>query len=119
MSKENDFSINRDRYSERREGKSVIYEISCANCQTPIMLYQKDGKGNLIRCYLDRIYEIKNVEGLDQEDSDPNLSKLRNITCGNCHTLIGTSMIYKPEKRPAFRMRKGTYSRTPYKPPKS
>lgn len=118
MSKENSFSIHRDRFSERREGKSFIYEISCANCQTAIMIYQKDGKGDLIRCYLDRIFEIKNVKGLNEYESEVDiiLSELTNITCSNCNALIGTPIIYKPENRPAYQMRKGTYSRKPYKP---
>ncbi len=128
MSKEADFSnlnisIQRDKYSERREGKSNVYEIACANCDTPLMIYQKDGKGSLIRCYVDRIFAIDNIEGLnkDEDESNPevDLNQINNITCNNCHTLIGTSMIYKPEKRPAFHMIKGAFSRKPYKPTKN
>jgi len=107
-----EFEIHRDRYSGRRGGKSQLYEISCA-----IMVYQKDGKGSLIRCYTDRILKTQNIDGLDQEEgASTDVSGFKALNCGNCHNLIGTSMVYKPEDRPAFQMIRGTFSRKPYKP---
>lgn len=113
MSKE--FKIERDKFSERRGGKSTIYEISCASCETSIMHYQKDGKGSLIRCYVDRILDIQNIKPINNNTESTPIEDYKSLICGGCDSLIGTSMVYKPENRLAFYMHKGTFSRKPYK----
>lgn len=88
----------RNRFTKSR-GEPQLYKISCTSCATPVLLYQKDGPGQLLRCYIDRVHFPKNL-----------VSK-STFTCIKCHTLIGTYMIYKPENRPAFRMIRGTFSK--------
>jgi hypothetical protein len=62
-----------------------------------MLIYQKDGPGSLLRCYLDRIHFPKELNGKE------------NLNCAGCNRTIGTPMIYKPEQRPAFRMRHGMF----------
>ena len=54
-------------------------------------MYQKDGPGNLRRMYVDRISENK-VPLYD-----------KNLVCPK-GDLIGIKIIYKKEKKPAFRL---------------
>lgn len=83
------------------------------------MIYQKDGKGSLIRCYADRVLMAQNIRGLEQPKDEPgDLSNFKALNCANCSSLIGTAMTYKLEGRPAFQMIRGTFSRKPYKPKK-
>ena len=70
---------------------------------TFVALYQKDGSGNLIRMYHDRIFEPNSLSKLlcDLSDRSPALK------CPNCKTLLGVPMVYKPENRLAFRLIRG------------
>ena len=49
------FEFKKDKYSQARGGNSLFLEIFCANCNAKILVYQKDGPGNLLRMYCDRI----------------------------------------------------------------
>ena len=40
----------------RVRGAPVMYTMFCANCKMPAFIYQKDGPGTLVRCYVDRIH---------------------------------------------------------------
>ncbi len=66
-------------------------EISCEKCRGFICFYQKDGPGNLRRMYLDRI----------TKPDVPINNKM--LSCKKEH-LLGAKIIYKKEKRPAFRL---------------
>jgi hypothetical protein len=80
-----------DKYKKARGGYSRFLEIACQTCGSAICLYQKDGPGNLRRMYIDRIFEPKiSIAG-------------KNLTCSK-HHLLGVKIIYKKEKRPAFRL---------------
>ena|SRR3989338_9110341 len=81
-----------DRYKKTRGGYSRLLQISCQKCNSLICLYQKDGPGNLRRMYLDRI-------------SNPKVpvTAPKNLTCPRGH-ILGVKIIYKKEKRPAFRL---------------
>ncbi len=74
-----------------------MYKFFCAKCSEPLMIYQKDGGGVLVRCYFDRIH---------YPDIDRDQQKL---ACQKCNQLIGTRMIYKKENRTAFSMIKHSY----------
>jgi len=80
-----------DKYKRARGGYSRLLQISCQKCASLICLYQKDGSGNLRRMYIDRIDEPK--VSLSRKD----------LTCPKGH-LLGVKIIYKKEKRPAFRL---------------
>ena len=65
-----------------------------------MLVYQKDGPGELKRRYLDRISfpkKFTQLQGLS-------IKKVPNLVCPNCHSLLGISYIYPKEKRSAFRL---------------
>lgn len=80
-----------DNFKRARGGHSRMLEISCQKCGEVICNYQKDGPGALKRMYIDRIIEPR--VSLD--------SKEFLCVCGH---IIGSSMIYEKENRPAFRL---------------
>ena len=83
--------LKKDRYRKNRGGYSRLLKISCRKCTEIICLYQKDGLGNLRRMYIDRI--LKPTISLSN----------KNLLCPN-KDLLGVKMLYKKEKRPAFRL---------------
>ena len=102
--------VKRDRYFRARGGTAAILEIRCSNCQNRVLTYQKDGKGALIRCYLNRIVTPPELEGLQH---DPNVSEagdMPNLTCPQCNLLIGTPMRHI-DGRLAFRLRRGAFAK--------
>lgn len=94
------YKVTRDKYLARRGSHFKIYQIKCSNCKSVITKYQKDGPGVIKRLYLDRMIDFH---------TKPRKSKL---ICEVCNSLIGTYYIYKPEKRPAYRLPIGTISKS-------
>ena len=95
-----------DAYTQRR-GDPKMLEIMCARCRKYVMSYQKDGPGALLRCYLDRIHEPRDLKERQYQHFDVRtISRLR---CPSCSTIIGLPMIYKLENRPAYRMLRNTF----------
>ena len=51
----------------RKRRNTFALEVSCGNCKTPMVIYEKGGKGNLIKMQLPRIVEseinLENHEG--------------------------------------------------------
>lgn len=96
-----------DSYRKSRGGNAEMITIYCAECNSPVLYYQKDGKGALFRCYIDRIiypYQYNNL--LIYGNS---LNKIPQLKCINCNNAIGTPMIYKKEKRIAFGLFKNRF----------
>ncbi len=75
------------------------------------MLYQKDGKGKLLRTYLDRILAPNSLTTLLKQCNFAQKNKQMQLKCPKCNQTIGLPMIYQPENRPAFRMIYGSFSR--------
>lgn len=100
----------KDRYSRARGGSSQFMDIFCAQCRTHILLYQKDGKGALIRLYLDRIFDPSPYRDWQNETD---LKRVPRLTCPKCQTVIGMPMIYDSEARLALRLIQGTFSKKP------
>ena len=64
--------------------KTHNLEVSCGNCKTPVVLYEKAGKGNLIKMQLLRIIE-----------SEVNLEKHKgHLICPNCNTVLAKRGTY-------------------------
>jgi len=80
-----------DRYKKNRGGYSRLLKIFCQKCGSLVCLYQKDGPGNLLRMYIDRI--------IDSKVSVSNKA----LSCAKGH-LLGVKIIYEKENRPAFRL---------------
>lgn len=115
-------TAKKDRYSRSRGGTSNFLNIFCSRCRHHIALYQKDGTGNLLRIYLDRIFEPSELAVLQNTATDK--KDLPTLCCPNCKSVIGVPMVYEPERRLAFRMTHGAFSKensdgtyTPPKPP--
>lgn len=104
-----EFKLKRDRYMSVRGGTSTFYNLYCAHCRYWLLLYQKDGPGNLFRLYLDRIHAPENLTSLYRlVGKSP---KFSGLTCNHCNASIGVPMVYKREGRPAFRLIPGTIVR--------
>lgn len=100
------FKLRLDRFMSARGGTSAFYNIYCARCRKWLLLYQKDGTGNIFRLYLDRIHAPENLTSLHR--SVGKLPKFSGLVCGYCNASIGVPMLYKREDRPAFRLIPGT-----------
>jgi hypothetical protein len=58
--------LKNDRFRKTRGGASKLLTLVCGNCRTKLFDYQKDGKGTIIRLYLDRIvanHQNINIKG--------------------------------------------------------
>ena len=84
-----------------RGGTSAFFDIYCSQCRNWLLLYQKDGPGNLFRLYLDRIHAPENLAILSRAGKS---QKFTGLTCTNCNASIGVPMVYEPEDRSAFRL---------------
>lgn len=90
-----------DNYTAKR-GEPKMLKIFCSECKAFVMDYQKDGPGRLLRCYLDRIHEPKELRDRQYEKFDT--KKSAHLKCHSCRRKIGIPMIYKLENRPAYQM---------------
>jgi len=95
-----------DRYKQKRGGSSYLITLFCAHCSTQLLVYQKDGKGSLIRLYLDRIIAPKELTELQNIF---HFSRIPPLVCPKCQRIIGAPMIYAPEKRRAIRLIHGSF----------
>lgn len=91
------FLLKNDAYRKSRGGYARFLNILCDGCGSHLLLYQKDGPGELKRMYVDRILAPKISS-----------SKKKEFTCRSCKRVIGTFYIYKKEKRPAIRLYQGS-----------
>ena len=76
--------------SKKVKGSHLLM-VSCGFCQTDIAKYQKLGKGNVLRMYLDRILE-----------SSVDFSK--ELLCPNCGKRLGTRVSLKKKNKEAYKM---------------
>lgn len=102
--------IKKDKFQKARGGKSKLLDISCIKCDTLLLKYQKDGKGSLQRCYLNRIFYPPDLEKLQHDSKIRTTKELSNLTCKSCNTVIGAPMLHH-DGRLALRLRKGLYSK--------
>lgn len=103
--------LKKDKYSRSRGGNSALYSLSCANCGEFLLVYQKDGIGNMIRLYVDRISDCRSLAEFQQAKRKADLPTLK---CAKCSSIIGIPMVYESENRLAFRLMRGTFKRNHY-----
>lgn len=84
------YKLKNDKFRRKRGGHSRLLDVCCEKCGAHICYYQKDGSGILKRMYLDRIFDL-NKHG-------------KFLKCEKCQQVLGVSIIYEKEKRPAFRL---------------
>ncbi len=100
MGKNQTFSFKRDKYKASRGGYSRLLNVCCRRCESIVLVYQKDGPGNLRRLYLDRIFSPESLCGLQSLD----MKDVPVLKCKKCSEILGTPYIYSKEKRKAFRL---------------
>lgn len=98
--KKTSFSFKKDKYKSARGGHSRLLDVCCRKCESVVVVYQKDGSGNLRRLYLDRIFEPTQLAGLQVL----NIKDVPLLKCKKCGEMLGTPYIYPKEKRKAFRL---------------
>ena len=104
----NKFKPINDRYAKNRDGFSNFLYISCTICNNPLMIYQKDGKGSLLRCYADRIVWPQDLVNNQINFTVYNIKNIKSLACDACNTFFAHPTIYKSESRPAYRIIPGT-----------
>jgi len=98
--KKTDSSFKKDKYKSARGGHSRLLNVLCRKCEHIVLVYQKDGPGNLRRLYLDRIFEPVDLVGLQALI----IKDVPVLKCSKCGEVLGTPNIYPKEKRKAFRL---------------
>lgn len=96
------FNIKKDKYMSARGGTAQFLIIKCTTCNHDVLLYQKDGPGNLVRMYKDRI--VAPVELAAQQEKINRKEDMKGLVCPQCNTLLAVPMVYKSENRLAYRI---------------
>ncbi|MBS3116305.1 hypothetical protein J4421_01790 [Candidatus Woesearchaeota archaeon] len=94
------FEFKKDEYKSARGTYSRLLNLFCRVCGEKILVYQKDGPGNLRRLYFDRIFSPKKWTNLESKP----LNAVQILSCPKCKEDIGTPYIYKKENRKAFQI---------------
>lgn len=102
-------SLRKDKYASTHGGNSHFLDLFCSKCNQHLALYQKDGHGQLLRIYLDRIFAPQKLALLHSKTS--NKDEIPNLKCPKCGVIIGTPMVYETEKRLAFRLIHGSFKK--------
>lgn len=79
---------------------SFLMLVTCAFCKEKIALYQKVGKGGLLRMHIERI--IESSVDLTSED--------KGLRCPNCNKLLASRSFLKRENNFAYNMIRGRYN---------
>jgi hypothetical protein len=95
-----DFEFRKDKYKGARGTHSRLLNLFCRICGEKILVYQKDGPGNLRRLYFDRILSPKKWTNLESRS----LNATPTLTCPKCKEGLGTPYIYRKENRKAFKV---------------
>lgn len=101
------FKFKNDSYMKSR-GAPAMLVMSCSNCMSYVMSYQKDGPGPLLRCYLDRIHHPEDLAKRQESSFDKKTAP--KLECPSCRTVIGSPIIYEKESRPAYHLRPGFFA---------
>ncbi len=105
-----EFKLKNDKYRTARGGEAHLLDISCTKCNSSVIKYQKDGKGDLIRCYLNRIFYPPEFEKLQHDVSLRTTKDVPKLACLSCTALIGIPMLYA-DGRLAYRLIPGTFAK--------
>jgi len=89
-----------DKYRKARGDYSRFLNVLCEHCGAKILVYQKDGPGPLKRLYLDRIFAPEDLVNFQKLS----ISKVPNLVCSKCKTVLAIPYIYKKEDRKAYRL---------------
>jgi hypothetical protein len=104
------YTLKNDKYRRSRGGQAEFWDIFCAKCEELLLVYQKDGTGQLKRCYLNRIFYPPHLARLQNDPTVSSTKDFEALWCTHCKTLIGSPMLHR-EGRLAFRLMLGTWSK--------
>ena len=104
------FELKNDKYRRARGGTAKLLRLKCAKCETDLMIYQKDGPGNLLRCYLNRIFSPPELKGLQDDENIREPRDLLNLICSSCQEKIGHPIRYR-DGRLAFSLIHGSVAK--------
>lgn len=103
-------SFKNDAYRRARGGTAAFLTLFCNYCDSWLLLYQKDGKGSLIRCYLNRIFAPSYLQALQNNPSLKSTSDMSTLKCRKCHELIGLPFRHH-DGRLSFRLIPGSFKK--------
>lgn len=83
--------IKHDRFSAKGGESSKVLDIVCRRCNNIVLVYQKDGQGPLLRCYLDRIIYPETYKKLRRFRSVRGVPRL---SCNDCDAIMGKPVRY-------------------------
>ena len=102
--------LKNDKYKVKRGGAAKLIDVICKNCNSNVLLYQKDGPGWLKRCYLNRIFWPVKYSKLQNDKSINSAESMPKLVCLNCRTVIGIPSRHK-DGRWAFTLIRGSFKR--------
>lgn len=105
------YTVKNDKFRRTRGGPSNFLNLFCASCQSWLLLYQKDGSGQLLRLYLDRIHAPDNLSTLHEQYTAADVYKVPTLKCASCGAIIAHPMVYELENRLAYRLIPGRISK--------
>jgi guanylate kinase len=100
--------LKNDRHRQVRGGRARLIEVVCNGCGESVLLYQKDGRGHLYRCYTNRIFAPADLAALQTDSSVRTPAQLPTLSCRACGMVIGTPMKHT-DGRLAFRLIHGQF----------
>lgn len=101
------YEFKQDEYKDARGGWSRLLNILCRKCGNRVLVYQKDGPGELRRLYFDRIFDPPAFAHLSEKSID----NINSLKCEGCNCILGTPYIYPKENRKAFRLYVGAITK--------
>jgi GTP cyclohydrolase II len=104
-----EFPVHRDKYFRERGGFARVLEIACARCGQPLLVYQKDGDGPLLRSYYNRIIHPLDLVPPAGEATGSDYAQ---FACPACRAGCGQTTRYK-DGRLAIEYRHGAVKYRP------
>ncbi len=105
-----EFYLINDHYRRVRGGTARLLELACANCGHPMMIYQKDGPGPLLRCYINRIFKPDTLAKLQRDQGIREPRDLPNLVCTKCNNVLAYPIRHR-DGRLAFSVRQGAIAK--------
>ena len=102
------FEFTVDCYQEKRGGYSTLLGIYCSHCSSFLFFYQKDGEGDLFRCYLNRILSPERYASIQHDPGIKDMADMPLLSCHHCGAIIGDPMRHSDD-RLAFCMRPDSF----------
>ena len=102
--------LKHDHYRRIRGGTAALIELRCAKCTHALLLYQKDGEGSLLRCYLNRILAPIELERLQRDPAIRKPGDMPPLICPSCAAPVGFPMRHH-DQRLAFRLLRGSFQK--------